>query len=104
MREQQTWTGFDVELIEELAVRGNFDYTLISMGGGSGPSVGKTNHLGQKCSELYDRFTESELHDTCTILPPHPFPHCHYRAPSLRAFTAPVGIDPLGGGGQRPHT
>ena len=45
-----TWTGFDIELIEELAERGNFTYTIVSMGGGDeNNTIANTEIDGTPC-------------------------------------------------------
>jgi hypothetical protein len=46
----KVWSGFDVELLEELAERGGFNYTIVSMGGGHAESVGKTDYNGGACN------------------------------------------------------
>ena len=47
----QAWTGYDIELIEELAERGNFNYTIVSMGGGPGNPVANTHLDGSACTD-----------------------------------------------------
>ena len=52
--ENTTWTGFDIELIEELAKRGNFTYTIVSMGGaydGNNHTIANTEIDGTPCDD-----------------------------------------------------
>ena len=52
----KVWRGFDIDLIEELADRGKFTYTIVSMGGntdanGTVHPVAKTDNFGESCGE-----------------------------------------------------
>ena len=46
----KVWSGFDIDLLEELAKAGKFNYTIVSMGGGTAHPVAETDLNGGSCN------------------------------------------------------